>query len=186
MQAYGTPPRRRRGIGGWIFFFLLIGALSVMAMVLLMIAVFGFARVGSHQTRQLARMEMAQRELISQRDEIQRLKELELHTRRVPAKPMPVLPAVEVPSVKAYPQTIRVNNREITLDIDGQGKIKLDDKPVDAKRLRSTLAEVGKGREKGLQVTIHADAQCRFEHVAKVLAVCEELGIPNVQLAIGD
>ena len=88
----------------------------------------------------------------------------------------------EAPAAKRIMQPIQVARREITIQLDDKGHLKMDDKPVEGKQLKNLLRNAGKGRESAIAVTIKADKKCMFEHVATVLSVCQELDISNVKI----
>jgi biopolymer transport protein ExbD len=63
------------------------------------------------------------------------------------------------------------------ISIAQDGTITLNGGPVSVERLLGRLAT-----SKRLGVTIEADPQCPFEHVAEVLAICREAEIEGVQV----
>ena len=66
---------------------------------------------------------------------------------------------------------------EVILRINEQGDVTLNGEPIGLNTLQATLAT-----SEGQSVTIEADPQCPFEHVAEVLAICREAEIEGVQV----
>ncbi len=190
------PPRRKSSAGTIIAVVFTVGFLFF-GLFLLAVGVLVFARTGNHQAHAMAReaMARAQVERVRAEAEVHRghlhpQEQLaEAHRGHVIAQEQlaeavnhPGM-VVESEAVKDVAEPIRVANRQITLQVDEEGKIKMDGRAVEQKQLAMMLRHARKGRESALSVTIKADKKCLFEHVASVLSVCQELDIPNVSIA---
>jgi len=79
--------------------------------------------------------------------------------------------------------SIRIANREVTIQLDEGGKLQFDGADCELPQLNELLRNAGAGRENALVVLVRADKQCPFEHVANVLAVCKELNLNHVRIA---
>ncbi len=184
MQSYAPPPRRSSA-GKIIalvltFGFLFFGMLAVAGV--------GFALLARSES-QHARVVMERERAMQQ---VQRARAAELQARRAAenAQSFSELQETlvrELPVEEAFAQPrrnepIRVANREITLQLDAEGNIQMDDQPVAAKQLKTLLRNASKGRESALSVLVKADKKCLFENVAMVLEVCQELDVPNVRI----
>ena len=79
--------------------------------------------------------------------------------------------------------SLRVADREITIQLDEGGKIQVDGTACELPQLKEMLEKAGQGREHDIIVIVKADKRCLFEPVAGVLAVCKELDLPHVRIA---
>jgi biopolymer transport protein ExbD len=89
----------------------------------------------------------------------------------------------ELPAITS---SIRIANREMSVQLDAEGKIQVDGAACELAQLKETLQKAGEGRQDDLVLVVKADKQCRFEHVAAVLAVCKELNLPHVRISAVD
>ncbi len=191
MQTHAPPPPPRKSSAGVLFtVLLLVGLFFMLGLLFVVGGVFVFARAETRQAQAMAQHEMARSmaerlkaEQLQVQAEVQRRQaEATAQFDRVVEPPQ----VIESPKMDRVKEPIRVANREITLRLDEQGKIHLDDKPVELKQLNTLLRDAGKGRESALSVTIEANKKCLFEHVAAVLSVCQDLDIPNVSITTAD
>jgi len=196
MQTH-TPPQPKRSSGILVGILLFLGVLLLGAMILLATGAVFFARTKAHQVHRMADQAhaMAQVERMQAEHEHRaRRQTLEEQTERAEspahrlAESMAETPRAAAPpssSTGEAESTIRVANREVTLTLDHEGNIQLDDKPVKLDRLSNVLGDISKGRESVLIVTVRVDKRCLFQRVAAVLEACQELDIHGVRLALG-
>ncbi len=178
MQPY-APPRRRSGAGAIIGTILVIGFLFVGLVVAAGIA---FVVLAKNETRHV-RVMVERERAVSQMQQARAHADAQRARAVEPARPtMPHRPVMKTPTAEVEKEPIRVANRDITVELNQDGKITMDGKPIESDQLKSTLRDAGKGRESAVSVLIKADKKCLFEHVASVLAVCQELDIPNVRI----
>ena len=71
---------------------------------------------------------------------------------------------------------------QITIAVDNDGNASVDGKSMQPDELRNELRTISDESSGHLSVVLQVDDQCRFEHVARVLSVCEEAGIERPQL----
>lgn len=191
-----APPRRKSSTGAFFIVLVLVGVFFLGGLLLVAAGAFVFVRTDAQQAHAIDQHEMARRQVERMRvetemqhnhakiqDAIRNATVVEQQLQRS----MPELqPLAEVPRVKREKEPIRVANREITLLLDEQGKIALDEKPVEQQQLAELLRNAVKGRESALSVTLKVNKKCLFEHVAAVLAVCQELDIPDVRITAAE
>jgi len=79
-----------------------------------------------------------------------------------------------------------VNGQQITIAIDKDGNTSVDGKSMRPDELRNELHTMNAGSSDQLSVVVQVDDQCRFEHVAAILSLCEEAGIENPRLTATD
>ena len=72
--------------------------------------------------------------------------------------------------------------RRITVQLDPQGTILADGQAVDSDGLKDLLVKARPNSKIRLDVVIEVDRRCVFENVAAVQAICQEVGIENVQV----
>ena len=72
--------------------------------------------------------------------------------------------------------------KQMTVLIDQNGNIKLDNESVDSDALQAKLKKASASDEYRLSVAIQADKRCQFAHVADVLSVCKQLKISDISV----
>jgi biopolymer transport protein ExbD len=97
------------------------------------------------------------------------------------------MPAVELTAEQPVPATIEMSPpaasvRKMTIRLDPQGKILADGQSVDLDQLKNLLGNARGDGKVRLEVLVEVDGQCLFQHVAAVQAVCQEIGVDNVQV----
>jgi biopolymer transport protein ExbD len=178
-------PPRRKSSAGIIFLILFLFAMFAFGLLLLAcVGAFIFARAEAQRSHAVARREMARAEAEERRAEIESFRD-QVEVQRQQAI-SDARSAFKASAEKAEEEPIRVAQRELTLLLDADGNIEADGKAVEKDQLKKFLRDANKGRETALTVTIKADRQCLFDHVAKVLSVCQELDVANVRVATRD
>ncbi len=72
--------------------------------------------------------------------------------------------------------------QQLTIAIDEDGNTSVDGKSMRPDELRNELHTMNAGASGQLSVVVQVDDQCPFEHVAKILSVCDEAGIERPRL----
>ncbi len=147
------------------------------------VAFFAMARSESRHVQVMVERERAMRQSQQARAQMEAVRSRVLDLDQARPRLDKLTPLVEASAAPATREPIRVANREITIELNQDGKITMDGKPVELEQFQPALRDANKGRESALSVLVKADKQCRFEHVAAVLAVCQELDIPNVRIS---
>ena len=75
-----------------------------------------------------------------------------------------------------------VNGQQITIAIDKDGRTSVDGKSMQPDELRNKVRTMSDESSGNLSVVVQVDEQCRFEHVARILSLCEEAGIESPRL----
>ena len=86
------------------------------------------------------------------------------------------LPATEVPSAP-------VPSRSLSLSIDPQGLVFIDDKPVALEALPAVLA-LQASADPSVEVQLRADQTVSYGRVAEVMALLQKAGLAKVALAV--
>ena len=76
--------------------------------------------------------------------------------------------------------------RQLTIAIDKDGNASVDGNSMQLDELQSQLRTMSDESSDQLSVVIQVDDQCRFEHVARILSLCEEVGIKSPRLTTSD
>jgi biopolymer transport protein ExbD len=185
MQPH-APPRRKSSVGIIFAVLLVVGFFFMCVVVLAAVGAMVFARAETSRAHAVAQHERALRHVEQARMEVESHRNAaHAHERLQRTFPPPQV-VRETPAANRTMQPIQVARREITIQLDDQGKLKMDNKPVEGKQLKNLLRNAGKGRESAIAITIKADKKCQFEHVATVLSVCQELDFPNVKITTAE
>ena len=78
------------------------------------------------------------------------------------------------------PNSATVQQLTIAVDKDGHTSVDGNSMPLD--ELQTQLRTMSDGSSGQLSVVVQVDGQCRFEHVAKIMSLCEGAGIGRTQL----
>jgi biopolymer transport protein ExbD len=140
---------------------LLLGGLVVLG-----VGALFFLRTSARQTEVVARME-AKRAVV----------ELE-HAEKLAAR-------VEVRE-STKPELRQASTRELTIEVDRDGAITVDDESMDLDGLRARLQKDGENGGVRLAVQLKADPRCLAQHVVAVHSICSELGVEDVHISILD
>lgn len=73
--------------------------------------------------------------------------------------------------------------RELIIEIDQDGAIKVDDERTDLDDLKAQLQKAGENGNVRLAVQMKVDPLCLARHVLAVQSICSELGVQNVQMS---
>jgi biopolymer transport protein ExbD len=193
-MQYEVPPRRRSA-GGIVLAIFLLGFLFLIGVAVFGIGVLTFFRADAHRAQVIVQRDMAMRQVEEARARAEQLRaRAEEAGNRVAAEAHDALARVAEATDLAAPTetdaekgSIRVAEREVTIQLDETGKIQVDGKACELPQLKELLNGAGQGREDAIIVIVKADKRCLFEPVAGVLAVCKELGLPHVRIAaLGD
>jgi biopolymer transport protein ExbD len=189
-----APPRRRSSIGTIFVVLVLLGFFFLVGLLLLGVGAFVIARAESQQARAMAQRQLAQaraaevqaleemrREKLSAKEQFQQIQSA-MRQRQATAP----LETIKPLHGEVSEQSIRVANREITLEFDQQGGVQMDGKMLAPKELEAALRKAAKGRESAVIVTIKADPKCEFQYVGDALAICRKLDLPNVRITATD
>jgi len=84
---------------------------------------------------------------------------------------------LDLPEVKAAPAA--PSGEPIRLSIDGAGAIYLNAQPIEVDALRTRLAELATSRPTP-EVHLRADKSARFERVALVMSLAQEVGLTRI------
>ena len=71
---------------------------------------------------------------------------------------------------------------QITITIDKDGNAFVDGKPKQPDELGKKLRTMSDESSGHLSAIVQVDDPCRFEHVARILSLCEEAGIASPRL----
>jgi biopolymer transport protein ExbD len=187
-MQYEVPPRRR-STGTVIVVVLLLGFLLLVGLAVLGAGLLVFASARAHEVRMIVRQDVARQvEEARARAEEARARAENIRERLGAKSDEPFGPPPQA-VVEAEPAetpeaagSIRIANREVTIQLDEGGKIQVDGTACELSQLKDLLAKAGEGRENAMVVVVNADKRCLFEHVAAVLAVCKELNLPLVRV----
>ena len=187
------PPRRKSSAGPLFVIVLLFGFLFLGVLVVAGAGVFFLANTRVSHARALAERELARHQVERVRATAERvrataeqnLSRAQTELERATAHNRPEVEPDAAP-VPAAPEPIVVASREITVKLDQEGNIEADGKSLDLEQLKAMLQDASKGRETALGVTVKADKQCLFEHVASVLNLCKEAKVSTVRIATVD
>ncbi len=76
--------------------------------------------------------------------------------------------------------------RQVTIAIDKDGNASVDGNSMQLDELQSQLRTISDESSDQLSAVIQVDDKCRFEHVARILSLCEEAGIARPKLESSD
>ena len=66
---------------------------------------------------------------------------------------------------------------QITVELDKDGKLKLNGEAIELPRLLDRLKALAADKTTSITVDVRADEQCPFQHVAELISACQEVGI---------
>ncbi len=72
--------------------------------------------------------------------------------------------------------------RQLTIAMDKDGNASVDGNSMQLDELQSQLRTMSDESSGQLSVVVQVEDQCRFEHVARILSLCEEAGIEKPKL----
>lgn len=184
---YDAPPRKSSA-GTVITVFLVLGCLMLVGLATAFFGVMLFAREGRSRAmvQQAIAMERAEEARARARAEELSARAEQMGQRAATLAREHAAEATDAAATAelAKPDhSIRVADREITIQLDEAGKIQVDGAACETPQLNELLAGAVQGREDAIIVIIKADKRCLFESVAGVLAVCKELHLPHVRIA---
>ena len=189
-MQYEAPPRRS-SIGTVIVVMLLLGFMFLVGLAVIGVAVLVFARAETHRAQAIRQRDVAMRRVEEARARVEHLRtQAEQTGQTVEAEARDVFTKA-TETVKETPpaemkDSLRVADREITIQLDEGGKIQVDGTAYELPQLKEMLEKAGQGRENAIIVLVKADKRCLFGPVAGVLAVCKELDLPHVRIAALD
>jgi hypothetical protein len=193
-MRYEVPPRRRSA-GTVILAIFLLGFMFLVGLAVVAFGVLVFFRAESRdaEVRAAMQQEIALRHVQEARARAELARgRVDGISQQVAAKAGHVREGAPAAMLEAEPAetaeekgSIRVANREITIQLDETGKIQVDGTACELPQLKEMLAGAGQGREHAIIVIVKVDKRCLFEPVANVLAVCKELGLPHVRIDLG-
>ena len=193
-MRYDAPPRRSSA-GTVVLVIVLLGFMFLVGLAVVGFGVLMFAHAESRQARVMMQRDIAMQHAEQARAHVEKVRaRAEEVSQRVAADARHVLEdapeaIAEAESAERAEEkvSIRVANREITIQLDEAGKIQVDGTACELPQLKEMLASASQGRENAVMVIVKADKRCVFEPVAGVLAVCKELGFAHVRIAaLGD
>ena len=79
-------------------------------------------------------------------------------------------------------ETQPVPVQQMTIEVDKEGNAFLDGNSLQTEELQSRLRALMDESSGQLSIVVQVDDQCRFEHVARILSLCEEAGIRRPRL----
>ncbi len=198
-----APPPRRSSFGIVLLCLFLFGFAMLVAVVLAGFVVFGFARSERRVQQAVVAQEMARTEAVHARA----VAEMERAERQ--AQELVTQGATEVTTAEAAEavatdvqmgshaeadatvtgsdsdkQAIRVAQREVTVSLNAEGRIQVDGSDCELPQLKEVLSQAIAGREEALRLAVKVDRQCIFEKLSAVLAVCRELDVRDVRIAV--
>ena len=154
-MGYDNP--QRGSAGTVVGIVAVIVALLLGGLVLLGVGALFFVRTSARQAEVVARMEADRAEKIAARVQVRE---------------------------STKPELRQASTGELTIEVDRDGAITVDDESMDLDGLRARLQKDGENGRVRLAVQLKADPCCLAQHVVAVHSICSELGVEDVQISI--
>lgn len=95
--------------------------------------------------------------------------------------------SLEAPA--AMPEVVkktRVGIKKIVVDLNREGRITVDGRPLDPVRFETVLREANDNPDVAAAVQFRVDRECPFRYVAEMQALCSKLNVDEVTLAVAE